>query len=455
MTIMNDKTVVQEKTNRLIKMTGEYCTEFLDSEYKQLSEKLILKMSRKRNVPFMSGKEEIWAAGTVYALGQINFLFDRNFEPHVNADSICNYFGTSKSTTSQKAKTIRDMFNMTYWDDEFSTERMKKNNPFDRIRDIIMGKEILENLDDMDEFTDNNYMPTIRIEDFDDDEDCFWVPLLNVVNFMCKDCKSEFDYNVGKVTFPTDQDRPSFEKEIHCPKCGIRTLDQIELTERGQTMLSDILFTAEIDNIDGKEYSDEELENVCDRIHNWGVEFSKSNYYKDLTEEQQEHSEGVIMFFTEYMYNNHFLPPEEWDVDSTEDCCIFILPTKVTAEISFFESISPVLTAFFNFLNKKKYLKNAAELAERVSQLNNEIVKMASDPNNWGMAKSLVMMAIEEGIDPTDEKEMQKFIPKFNEMMGNKAKKQSSLQKLFHKVGRNEPCPCGSGKKFKKCCGRT
>jgi preprotein translocase subunit SecA len=23
------------------------------------------------------------------------------------------------------------------------------------------------------------------------------------------------------------------------------------------------------------------------------------------------------------------------------------------------------------------------------------------------------------------------------------------------KVGRNEPCPCGSGKKFKKCCGAT
>jgi len=23
------------------------------------------------------------------------------------------------------------------------------------------------------------------------------------------------------------------------------------------------------------------------------------------------------------------------------------------------------------------------------------------------------------------------------------------------KVGRNEPCPCGSGKKFKSCCGRT
>ena len=23
------------------------------------------------------------------------------------------------------------------------------------------------------------------------------------------------------------------------------------------------------------------------------------------------------------------------------------------------------------------------------------------------------------------------------------------------KIGRNDPCPCGSGKKFKKCCGTT
>ena len=23
-----------------------------------------------------------------------------------------------------------------------------------------------------------------------------------------------------------------------------------------------------------------------------------------------------------------------------------------------------------------------------------------------------------------------------------------------HKIGRNDPCPCGSGKKYKHCCGR-
>jgi preprotein translocase subunit SecA len=29
-----------------------------------------------------------------------------------------------------------------------------------------------------------------------------------------------------------------------------------------------------------------------------------------------------------------------------------------------------------------------------------------------------------------------------------------TVRRQLPKVGRNEPCPCGSGKKFKHCCGR-
>ena len=37
----------------------------------------------------------------------------------------------------------------------------------------------------------------------------------------------------------------------------------------------------------------------------------------------------------------------------------------------------------------------------------------------------------------------------------NAASKQSTIVKSeFEKTGRNEPCPCGSGKKFKQCCGK-
>ena len=33
--------------------------------------------------------------------------------------------------------------------------------------------------------------------------------------------------------------------------------------------------------------------------------------------------------------------------------------------------------------------------------------------------------------------------------------KDSLWRSLYPKVGRNDPCPCGSGKKYKKCHGRS
>lgn len=128
-----DKATVQQYTEKLIQMTDGFCDRYLDQEYKDLCEKLIRKMSRKRVVPFLSGRIEIWAAAVVYAIGSINFLFDKSFEPYATADDICNYFGTSKSTTGQKAKTIRDMFKLYYYDREFSTRQMQDNNPFSNV----------------------------------------------------------------------------------------------------------------------------------------------------------------------------------------------------------------------------------------------------------------------------------------------------------------------------------
>jgi hypothetical protein len=37
------------------------------------------------------------ATGVVYALGQVNFLFDRSSEPYVSHDDLADAFGLSKS----------------------------------------------------------------------------------------------------------------------------------------------------------------------------------------------------------------------------------------------------------------------------------------------------------------------------------------------------------------------
>ncbi len=38
---------------------------------------------------------------------------------------------------------------------------------------------------------------------------------------------------------------------------------------------------------------------------------------------------------------------------------------------------------------------------------------------------------------------------------GRAEKRQPVVKKSFEKTGRNDPCPCGSGKKYKQCCGRN
>lgn len=86
---------------------------------------MVQKLGRKREVPFKRGKLEIWASGIIYALGQINFLFDKSFEPYSTADEICKFFGTKKTTTSNKARDIRKLLKLKIGDKDFSTKDME------------------------------------------------------------------------------------------------------------------------------------------------------------------------------------------------------------------------------------------------------------------------------------------------------------------------------------------
>lgn len=140
---MTDKQRVQILQRQLTEMTAAFCRQHVDAEYERLCKKLIDKMARKRVVPFLSGRVEIWAAAIVYALGGINFLFDKSFLPHATPDALCQHFHASKRTVTQKAKLIRDMFNLGYFDPEFSTEHMASNNPLSRLR-LVNGFLVID-----------------------------------------------------------------------------------------------------------------------------------------------------------------------------------------------------------------------------------------------------------------------------------------------------------------------
>jgi len=125
-----DKQHIQERQQKILDLVREFCGKKLDEEYFELSERLVQKLGRKRNQPLATGQPQVWAAAIIHALGTINFLFDKSFEPFVSIDEINDFFGTKKSTTGNKSKQIRDLFKLDRWDNEFSTKRMSNSNPF-------------------------------------------------------------------------------------------------------------------------------------------------------------------------------------------------------------------------------------------------------------------------------------------------------------------------------------
>lgn len=60
-----------------------------------------------------------------------------------------------------------------------------------------------------------------------------------IINYECKGCKKEFDCEMGKIRINEQTWRPDFEKPIICPRCGERTMDEVLLTEIGQSQMTE------------------------------------------------------------------------------------------------------------------------------------------------------------------------------------------------------------------------
>lgn len=124
-----EKEEIKKKEGEITHLAVKFCVEKLNDEYAELAVKLVRKLGRKRNVPFATGKSNIWAAAVIHAIGSINFLFDKSQMPHISVEEMNNWFETKAGTVTGKSKVIRDMFKMDYFNDEFLTKSMMELNP--------------------------------------------------------------------------------------------------------------------------------------------------------------------------------------------------------------------------------------------------------------------------------------------------------------------------------------
>ena len=105
-----------------------------------------------------------------------------------------------------------------------------------------------------------------------------------------------------------------------------------------------------------------------------------------------------------------------------------------------------IMTGFLDGINES--LKGYENQIETMDE--NTVVSLAFDKEklykNMVAAKADWLYELPQWKEIYSEEELKKLY---------KEQKESTTIRKEKKIGRNDPCPCGSGKKYKKCCGKN
>ena len=125
----------QEKYAVIAGMIIPFCNEHLDAEYTDLCIHALQKLCRKRNEPLSSGRNNMWAAGIVYAIAQNCNLIGNNRDIYLGipkyrlrSDEICGACNVSKGGVSEKAKVIKKELSITQGKNEWLVSTMQDAN---------------------------------------------------------------------------------------------------------------------------------------------------------------------------------------------------------------------------------------------------------------------------------------------------------------------------------------
>lgn len=120
---------LRDRAQQIIDVADAACREHLDDEYALLVRRLVARLARKRPSPIVRGDAKIWAAGAIYAVGQVNFLFDRTQTPHLTSEQLAEALGVVKTTMANKAGMINRTLDIGIFEPELSRAAMIEQHP--------------------------------------------------------------------------------------------------------------------------------------------------------------------------------------------------------------------------------------------------------------------------------------------------------------------------------------
>ncbi|MGH8886976.1 MAG: DUF6398 domain-containing protein [Egibacteraceae bacterium] len=123
---------LRPRVGQMLCLVDGWCAACLDEEYAALTQRVIGKLGRKRLSPLTTGQPRVWAAGALYAVGQLNYLMDARRPPHLTADELSALTGVAKSTLANKARQVRELAGLRRFDPECSRSDIveQSHDPF-------------------------------------------------------------------------------------------------------------------------------------------------------------------------------------------------------------------------------------------------------------------------------------------------------------------------------------
>lgn len=153
-------TDIDKRKAEIGKLVETFCAKYIDDEHLGYARNILDAIMEEPDLSISRGKPEIWAAAIVYAMARLNFLFDPEAEHFLRPDTICDFFGTKKSTVGNKATMIEEACDICMGDPGFSRPEITEmltvvelpngmilpKSVFDRmiLEDRIVGEEVVE-----------------------------------------------------------------------------------------------------------------------------------------------------------------------------------------------------------------------------------------------------------------------------------------------------------------------
>ncbi len=161
---------------------------------------------------------------------------------------------------------------------------------------------------------------------------------------------------------------------------------------------------------------DKERSEILALIEEYGAKYKKSPSFEGLSKDSKENFDSIISIFAQFMHYYFLQSPENWTQEALEDLLINIFPHEVVMPSSFFDSIEPVLSEFFKYLQENKVLKNYEELNLKLKTAVPEMCKRMKDPAYFSSVKQTLAKESRKANDDNDKKSREPSLEQWKQL---------------------------------------